>query len=375
MRPLRTRAPASLEEASPGARNIQHYCQSWLPKDWDVPDRIPMALLIREADVGALLTMDEVIVAVEEGFRALGTGGAINNPRGRAVTPSGTLHVMHAAVPSVGMTGVKAYATTPRGSRFLAVLYRLEDGEALAIVEADRLGQIRTGAASGVATRFLARPEAGTLGVIGTGWQARSQVEAICRVRPIALIKAYSRSPERREAFAEEMTADLGAEVVAVESAAEAVAGADVVVTATSSREPVLSGGWLVPGMHLNAIGSNAASRREIDLEAVRRCDPIVVDALDQARIECGDLIGAAAEGEPVWDRAVELGAVVAGLAPGRQRPDQISLFESQGIAIEDVVTMELLYRRALAAGAGEEIPLTRDAGRKWREAGRTSIP
>jgi ornithine cyclodeaminase/alanine dehydrogenase-like protein (mu-crystallin family) len=334
-----------------------------------------MALLLREADVGALLTMDDVLVAVEEGFRALGTGGAVNNPRSRAVTPPGTLHVMHAAVPAVGMSGVKAYVTTPRGSRFLAVLYRLEDGEALAIVEADRLGQMRTGAASGVATRFLARPEAGALGVIGTGWQARSQVQAICRVRPIALVKVYSRSPERREVFAREMTADLGAEVVAAESAAEAVLGTDVVVTATSSREPVLSGAWLVPGMHVNAIGSNSASRREIDLEAVRRSDPIVVDALDQAQIECGDLIGAAAEGEPVWDRAVELGAVVAGLAPGRQRPDQISLFESQGIAVEDVVTMELLYRRALATGAGEEIPLTREAGRKWRGAGRTSIP
>lgn len=323
-----------------------------------------MALLIRETDVGELLAMDDVLAAVEEGFRALGTGGAVNHPRGRAVTPSGTLHVMHAAVPAVGMMGVKAYATTPRGSRFLAILYRLEDGEALAIVEADRLGQMRTGAASGVATRYLARPEAGALGVIGTGWQARSQVQAICRVRPIALVKAYSRSPERREAFAEAMVADLGVEVVAVESAGEAADSVDIVVTATPSREPVLSGGWLRPGMHVNAIGSNAASRREIDAEAVRRCDPIVVDALDQARIECGDLIAAALEGEPVWDRVVELGDVVAGRAPARQRPEEISLFESQGIAVEDVVTMELLYRRAVAAGAGEEIPLTREAGR-----------
>lgn len=323
-----------------------------------------MALLIREADVATLLTMDEVLAAVEEGFRVLGEGQATNQSRRRSITPSGTLHVMHAAVPSMGVMGVKAYATTPRGSRFLGILYRLEDGEAVAIVEAGRLGQIRTGAASGVATKYLARPESGALGVIGTGWQALSQVQAIARVRPIALVKVYSRSQERREAFARDMVTDLAAEVVPVESAQEAAAGMDIVVTATSAREPVLSGAWLRPGMHVNAIGSNAASRQEIDAEAVRRSEMIVVDSLEQARIECGDLLVPDRAGEPVWDRVTELAPIVAGNAPGRTQPNQITLFESQGIAVEDVVTMELLYRRALAAGAGQEITLSRDASR-----------
>ncbi|MGQ0569444.1 MAG: ornithine cyclodeaminase family protein [Armatimonadota bacterium] len=323
-----------------------------------------MALLIREADVATLLTMDEVLAAVEEGFRVLGEGQATNQSRRRSITSSGTLHVMHAAVPSMGMMGVKAYATTPRGARFLGILFRLEDGEAVAIVEADRLGQIRTGAASGVATRYLARPESGALGVIGTGWQALSQVQAIARVRPIALVKVYSRSQERREAFARDMVKDLAAEVVPVESAQDAVAGMDIVVTATSAREPVLSGAWLRPGMHVNAIGSNAASRQEIDAEAVRRSEMIVVDSLEQARIECGDLLVPDRAGEPVWDRVSELAPIVAGKAPGRTQPNQITLFESQGIAVEDVVTMELLYRRALAAGAGQEIALSRDASR-----------
>jgi ornithine cyclodeaminase/alanine dehydrogenase len=326
-----------------------------------------MALWLREAEVGVLLPMDDVIAAVEAGFRLLGEGAAVNVPRSRSVTSAGTLHVMHAAAPTLGVMGVKSYAVTPRGARFLAVLYRLEDGEPVLIAEADRLGQIRTGAASGVATKYLARADAGALGVIGAGWQARSQVTAVARVRPIALAKVYSRSEERREAFAAEMVAELGAEVVAVDSAEEAVAGSDIVVTATSAREPVLRGDWLQPGTHVNAIGSNAATRREIDTEVVRRADMIVVDARDQARIECGDLIAAAVAEEALWDRTVELGAIVAGQEPGRRRHEDITLFESQGIALEDVMTMELLYRRATAAGAGQQIPLSREASRARR--------
>lgn len=326
-----------------------------------------MALWLREAEVGALLPMDDVIAAVEEGFRLLGEGAAVNVARSRSVTSSGVLHVMHAAAPTLGVMGVKSYAVTPRGARFLAVLYRLEDGEAAMIVEANRLGQIRTGAASGVATKYLARANAGALGVFGAGWQARSQVQAIARVRPVALVKVFSRSEERREVFAAEMIEELGAEVVAVDRAEDAVEDADIVVTATSAREPVLRGEWLRPGMHINAIGSNAAARQEIDAEAVRRADVIAVDALDQARIECGDLIAAAAAGEAIWDRAVELGAIVAGKQPGRRRNDDITLFESQGIALEDVVTMELLYRRATAAGAGQQVPLSREVSRARR--------
>ncbi len=321
-----------------------------------------MALLLRETDVGALLTMDDVLAAVDHGFRALGEGQAVNQPRTRSIVPGGSLNVMHASVPALGVMGLKSYAVTPRGARFMAILYRLEDGEAVMLVEADRLGQIRTGAASGVATKYLARAEAGALGVIGAGWQAASQVQAIARIRPVALVKVFSRSEERREAFAEEMVAELGAEVVATDSAEEAVEGSDIVVTITSSREPVLRGAWLRPGMHINAAGSNSAARQELDAEAVRRSDTIVVDALDQARVECGDLIAAERAGEPVWGRVIELGAIAAGRASGRQRPDQITLFESQGIAMEDVVTMELLYRRALAAGAGQEILLSREA-------------
>jgi alanine dehydrogenase len=326
-----------------------------------------MALWLREDDVARLLRIDDVLAAVEDGFRALGEGRAVNTPRTRTITTSGTLHVMHAAVPDLGVMGLKSYGTTRRGSRFLAILHRLEDGEVTLIAEADRLGQMRTGAASGVATRHLAAPEAGSLGIIGAGWQARTQVEAICRVRPVALVKVYSRTARRREAFAEEMVAELGTEVVPVERPEEAVEGSAIVVTATNARAPVLEGRWLAPGTHVNAVGSNSAARQEIDVEAVRRADLIATDALDQARAECGDLIAAAREDPTIWDRVVELGAVVAGHRPGRVRADPITLFESQGIALEDVVTLELLDRKARAAGAGEEITLSREALRLRR--------
>ncbi|MGH2376097.1 MAG: ornithine cyclodeaminase family protein [bacterium] len=326
-----------------------------------------MALWLREADVSALLSMDDVIAAVEDGFRLLGEGAAVNQPRSRTVTPSAVLNVMHAAAPTLGVMGLKSYAVSPRGARFVAVLYRLEDGEAVVIAEADRLGQMRTGAASAVATKYMARAASGALGIIGAGWQARSQVQAIARVRPVALVKVFSRSEERREAFAGEMVAELGAEVVAVASAEEAVDGCDIVVTATSAREPVLRGDWLRPGMHVNAVGSNAATRAELDVSAVRRSDRIAVDSLEQARVECGDLIAAEQKGEPVWDRVVEFGAIAAAKSPGRQSAEEITLFESQGIALEDVVTMNVLYQKAAAAGIGQRLSLPKDAVRVRR--------
>jgi ornithine cyclodeaminase/alanine dehydrogenase-like protein (mu-crystallin family) len=226
----------------------------------------------------------------------------------------------------------------------------------LAMMEADTLGRLRTGAASAVATRCLARPHAGAVGIIGTGAQARTQIEAIARVRPVALVKAYSRTESRREAFAEEMVQRLGAEVVAVDSAEEAVRDVDIIVTITSAREPVLRGAWLPPGVHINAAGSNAANRRELDSEAVARAGRIVVDSREQAMIEAGDLLAPIGEGRLSWEQVTELGEVVAGTVPGRRANDEITLFKSLGIALEDVATMHLVYTRAMAEGIGEKI-------------------
>ncbi len=316
-----------------------------------------MPLLLREDDVARVLQMDEVITAVEQAFLLLGRRQAVNRPRRRSTTAAGTiLHVMSAAIPPMGVMGLKAYTSAHGGARFRGMLYSTDTGELLAMMEADRLGRMRTGAASAVATKFMARKDAGSIGVLGTGRQARSQVIAISRVRPVALVKCYSRDPQRREAFAEDLVQELGAEVVAADGAGEAVDGTDIIVTATTAADPVLLGEWLRPGVHINAIGSNWANRRELDAEAIQRCSRIAVDDLEQARQESGDLIGPAESGLLSWDRVVELGRIAAGEAPGRSSPQEITLFESQGIAAEDVAAMKLAYDRARTLGVGEEL-------------------
>ncbi len=315
-----------------------------------------MALFLREADVAALVGMDDVIDVVERGFREYGAGRAVNRPRQRIAVDGGTLHVMAAGIPGWGVFGLKSYAVTRDGRRFISLLYSAEDGRLLAMMEAEGLGRLRTGAASGVATRYLARADAGAVGILGTGGQARTQLQAMAHVRPVALVKAYSRTPARREAFAEQMVDELGAEVVAVDSPEEAVDGVEIIVTITPARDPVLRGAWLRPGVHINAAGSNAAGRRELDEEAVGRASRVVVDARDQAMIEAGDLLAPIRAGVLSWDRVEELGPIVAGSAPGRRRAEEITLFESQGIALEDVATMHLVYTRAREARRGEEI-------------------
>lgn len=317
---------------------------------------LAVALFLRERDVAALVTIDDVIDVVERALAEQGAGRAVNRPRQRVAIEGGTLHVMSAGLPGWGILGLKSYAVTHEGRKFISLLYSTSTGELLAMMEADTLGQLRTGAASAVATKHMARPDAGSIGIIGTGWQARSQVSAIARVRAIALVKAYSRNEQRRETFAEEMVDTLGAEVAPVDSAREAVEDVDIIVTITSAREPVLHGEWLREGAHINAAGSNALNRRELDAGAVRRADRIVVDSREQAVLEAGDLAPLVEAGDLSWDDVAELGDVVIGKVPGRRSPEEITLFESLGIALEDVATMHLVHQRARERGVGEEI-------------------
>lgn len=318
-----------------------------------------MALFLREDEVSRVLRMDDVIAALEDAFRQHGLGKTVNRPRQRASTGSSVLHVMSAAIPSLAVMGLKAYTSAHDGTRFLGMLYSTETGELLAVMEANHLGQIRTGAASAVATKYLARADAGTVGIIGTGWQARSQLTALSKVRPVALVKCFSRDYQKRVAFAEEMIQELGSEVAVVDSPQEAVEDADILVTATTSREPVVLGAWLRPGVHINAIGSNWAAKQEVDAVVIQRSDRIVVDDLEQAMVEAGDLMNPIEQGLLEWEQVVELGQIVAGDAAGRSSPEQITLFESQGIALEDVATMKLAYDRARALGIGETLKKT----------------
>jgi len=317
-----------------------------------------MALLLTESDVEHLLTMELALEAVEEAFREQAEGRASNEPRRRLRVPRGTLHVMSAAVLARGVLGFKAYTSFPSGVRFLVLLYDVETGSLLALIEANRLGQMRTGAASGVATRYMARPDAHTLGIFGTGWQAQSQVQAICAVRPIRRVLAYSRTPERREAFCREMAAKLGIEIIPAERPEDVVATADILVTATTAREPVFDGRWVPEGVHINAIGGNAFLRREFDDEVIRRARTIVVDSKDQARIECGEFLHAIERGRLTWEAVHELKEVVAGRLIARPHPSDITLFKSLGIALEDVAVAARVFERARQEGFGQTIRL-----------------
>jgi alanine dehydrogenase len=315
-----------------------------------------MALFLDEQQVTALLTMDTALAAVEDALRQLGHGTATNNPRTRVRLPTGQLHMMGAALPSRGVFGYKAYTAVKGQVRFHVMLYSTDTGELLAMLQADRLGQMRTGAASGVATKYMARSDARTVGIFGTGWQARSQLEAVCAVRPIQSVHAYGRDAARRQTFCADMSQQLGIPVEPAMSPEAAVKGMDVVITATSARDPLFDGNWLQHGTHINAIGSNALIRREIDDATVRRSALIVVDSKEQARAECGDLLGALERGLVHWEQIRELGEVVAGFVPGRRQAAEITLFESHGLAIWDLAAGAAVYEAAKAQGIGREL-------------------
>jgi alanine dehydrogenase len=301
-------------------------------------------LLIREAQVREVLTMPRALEALEAAFRDWAHGRATNQPRQRIQTPQGTLHLMGAAWHSRGYIGYKAYFSFPTGTRFHVALASAHTGEVLALIEADWLGRIRTGAASGLATKYLAREEATTVALLGAGAQAETQLQAICAVRPIQRAFVFSRTPDTRVAFAERMTAQLGIPVHPVESVEQAVAEADVICTITSAREPILPGALLKPGMHLNAAGANSLARRELDTFAVGRCERIFVDDPAQARIEAAELVVPIELRKLSWERVYPLAHLVGGLLPPRQSPEEITLFKSLGIALEDVAAAAVVY-------------------------------
>ncbi len=315
-----------------------------------------MAILLRETDVEKLATMEMAIEVVEQAFRFQGEQKADNVPRRRCRLDHGMLNVMSASLPVLGYAGLKSYCNVAGKSKFWILLYK-DDGQLVALVEGGKLCQLRTGAATAVATKFMARQDSSRLGIFGTGLQARSQLQAICAVRPITTIVAYSRNAEKRERFCREMSEAIGVGVKPASSPEEATSDMDIIVTATTSKEPVFKGEWLSEGTHINAIGANALTRQEIDVETVRRSACVVVDSFEQAMLESGDLARAAEAEAFYWEDARELGLVVIGDFPGREEAKEITLFESQGVALEDIAVAARVYERALEAGVGERLP------------------
>ena len=294
-----------------------------------------------------VLPMRDAVPAVEDVFRELGRGGAQNRPRQRVRVQGRMLHTMSASSAALGYLGLKTYLTGQDGARFVLLLFDQASGSLAAMMEADALGQIRTGAATGVAADYLADPEASRVGIVGCGYQAETQLEALSVVRPLTRVEAFCRSPERRKRFAEAMSVRLGVEVVPARSGEAAVRGKPIVVAVTNAAEPVVRGEWLAPGAFVAAAGGNSLRRSELDAAAVRRSERVVVDDREQARIECGDLAPLVAAGELRWEDLETIGEVVA--AGKGSAGAGSALFESQGIAAEDIAVAALVYRRAKA--------------------------
>jgi len=313
-------------------------------------------LLLNESEVRNLLTMDMALEAVEDGLRKLGIDEAVNIPRARSQTDHAMLHVMSAAAKTIGALGYKAYTTSKKGANFHVSLFDGKTGELTAILQADYLGQMRTGAASGVATKYLARPDAATVGLYGTGKQARTQLLAVCKVRTINQVHVFSRNEENRRAFCAEMAPLCQCPVEPAAKPEDAARNKDIVITATSSREPVLFGQWLSDGAHLNIVGSNFISKTEIDVATIQRARAIVVDNKDQAQLEAGDFREAIDRGVLQWKDVRELGTLVAGRCKGREHPGHITLFKSLGLAIEDIATAAKVVAKAKTMNLGRWI-------------------
>jgi alanine dehydrogenase len=317
-----------------------------------------VAIFLSENDVKQLLTVEMAMEGVESAHRDLSLGLAQDAPRARTRLPQTVLHILQGALPAQGVIGYKAYTTNRSGNRFLVHLFDSASGVLQAIIEADYLGMIRTGAASGVAAKWLARPESSIAGVFGSGWQAEGHVRAICAALPLRQVKVFGRNPEKLAAFCGRLQAATGVEIVPAVSAEATVRGSDLLGTVTTATLPLFDADWLEPGMHINAAGSNALIRQELSEAVVRRCAVVCVDAVPTALSEAGDLLPLLEKGRLHARQLVELGDVLVSQRAGRQDPDEITLFESQGMAIQDLAVGVRVLAAARERGLGVVLPL-----------------
>jgi alanine dehydrogenase len=304
-------------------------------------------LYLNEDEVGELLSPREALDAIEACFIRLARGAVDNRPRTRIPVEDGVFAYMAAADRELGLAGLKTYAWLPDGTPFVVLLFDLSAANLAAVIEADKLGQLRTGAASGVAATFLAKTGARTLGVIGCGWQAESQVACIREAVPtIERVVVYCRSEERLEDFCGRVGAEAG------ESHRDA-GEQDIVVTVTTSKDPVLRGEWLQPGALVCAVGANDSNARELDNAVLERSTFVCCDSREQAKLESGDLIEPVVQGLLDWLEVHELKDVVAGEVRGRESDEDIVVFKSNGIAAWDIAAGAAVLALARERGVG----------------------
>ncbi len=317
-----------------------------------------MARFLNEKNVEDILSIEECWDYVETAMLAHGRGSATNIPRNIVKTEKVGLSVLQASVPELNKVGFKAYTTCPDGVRFWVLLFNGEGGNLEAIIEAEHIGLMRTAAATGIATQYLANPESSVVGILGTGFQATAQLEAVCLKRKVSRVYAWSRTPENVRKFSQQMSEKLGVDVVPASSAEEAVVNSDIIVTITSSRTPVLNGDWLKPGTHLNLVGAMKPTSREVDDRTLERASLLTVDDWNQAHKEAGEYIEATAKGIIDWANIHEIGKVMAGEVPGRRSPDDITVFKSHGVGIWDVAAGKRALELAEQRGVGIMLPI-----------------
>ena len=304
-------------------------------------------LWLTDSDVERLLSVEEAVPVVEAVLKQQAAGAATNLPRGHTIAGPGVMLAhMTAALHEQGVFGFKVYSIVDGAYRFFVLLYSVETGDLLAVIEATALGRRRTGAASGVSVKYMAREDSAEVGILGSGFQASAQLEAICSVRLITKARVYSPNAERRSSFARRMSDSLGIDVVAVDSPREVVESADILVTITNSRTPVFEGEWLRAGTHICAVGGANEYVTELDDTTIQRADIIAVDSIAQARIECGELLMPASRGLILWEQLSELWQVVGGEKAGRRGDGDITLFKSLGMAMWDVAAAKVVYDR-----------------------------
>jgi ornithine cyclodeaminase/alanine dehydrogenase-like protein (mu-crystallin family) len=308
-----------------------------------------VTLYLTESDVERLAEPADAVPVIEECFRRMAAGEIEIAPRRRLPLDGGVFAFMAATDSGLGRAGTKSYAAVDGKAEFVVCLFELEGGTLEAVLEADKLGQLRTGAASGVAAKYLARPGATSLGLIGCGWQAESQLEAIRHAVPtVEQALAWCRTPSRLAEFCERTGA------MPAEGAHEAAA-CDVVVTVTTSRDPVIRGEWLREGALVCAVGANHPRSRELDAQVIERASFVCCDLIEDAKLESGDLIDPVAAGRLDWLEVHELHEVVVGEVVGREHDGDIVVFKSNGIAAWDVAMAHELVARATARDVGTE--------------------
>lgn len=314
-----------------------------------------MVRYLKGAEVEQLLSMPKAIALIEQLFRDLADGQAVDSPRRRTRMPGKTIHIMQALAPRMEVAGFKAGYSRGPG---LIHLYDYASGRYEAMIESDWLGRVRTAATTAVATRLLAREDASVVACFGLGRHGSFQLEAVNEVRKISRVQAFGRNLERVKTFCDSMSRRLGVPVVAAGTAREALSGADIVNLITPSATPLFDGAWLEEGQHVNAAGSNEFNRREVDLQTIARSDVIVVDSREVAQTESGDLLPAVDAGIVQWEHLASLADLVSGRRAGRTSPQQITLFESHGMCIEDLYVAKYVLDAARARNIGVDLPI-----------------